>query len=131
MILMEELLMLETPSAAQKFLDSMTEINKQRLLNALLGLDSTHALNCNTSFYSYRNLKKIFKPNKAQPMQTLHFSNTTNDQLVIRQLKQHSFLKNSYRIEIRLNSVLYDYQLIDCLLQQLNESCCTDLFSYA
>lgn len=50
--------MLETPSTAQKFLDSMTEINKQRLLNALLGLDSTHALNCNTSFYSYRNLKK-------------------------------------------------------------------------
>lgn len=123
--------MLETPSAAQNFLASMTEIEKQRLLNALLGLDSTHTLTRNVSFYSYRNLKKIFKQNQAQPIQTLHFFNSKNDQLIIRQLKQHSFLKNSYRIEIRLNSLLYDYQLIDCLLQQLNESCYTDIFSYA
>lgn len=64
-------------------------------------------------------------------MQSLHFSNQSQDELIIRQLKDHSFLKNSYRIEIRLNSQTYDYQLISCLLERLHESCFVDVYSYA
>lgn len=109
----------------------MLETDKQHLLNALLGLDTTHSINCNTSFYSYRNLKKILHPRQSQAMQSLHFSNQSQDELIIRQLKDHSFLKNSYRIEIRLNSQTYDYQLISCLLERLHESCFVDVYSYA
>lgn len=123
--------MLDAPAAAQKFLNSMNETDKQHLLNALLGLDTTHNLNRNTSFYSYRNLKKLLHPRQSQAMQSLQFANTAQDQLVIRQFKDHSFLKNSYRIEILLNSENYDYQLIDCLLAKLHESCFVDVYSYA
>lgn len=123
--------MLDAPAAAKKFLDSMMETDKQHLLNDLLGLDTTHNLNRNTSFYSYRNLKKLLHPRQSQAMQSLRFSNQSNEELVIRQLKDHSFLKNSYRIEILLNSQTYDYQLIDCLLEQLYECCCADIYSYA
>lgn len=131
MIYMGESLMLDAPAAAKKFLDSMLETDKQHLLNALLGLDTTHSINCNTSFYSYRNLKKILHPRQSQAMQSLHFSNQSQDELIIRQLKDHSFLKNSYRIEIRLNSQTYDYQLISCLLERLHESYFVDVYSYA
>ncbi|MGX7203783.1 hypothetical protein [Enterococcus pingfangensis] len=123
--------MLDATAAAQKFLDSTNELDKQHLLNALLGLDTTHNLNCNTSFYSYRNLKKLFHPKQSQAMQSLHFSNQTQDRLIIRQLKDHLFLKNSYRIEILLNSQIYDYRLIKCLLEQLHETCFVDVYSYA
>ena len=123
--------MLDAPAAAQKFLDSMKDTDKQHLFNALLWLDSTHSLNCNTSFYSYRNLKKLLHPKQSQAMQSLHFSNHSQEELVIRQLKDHSFLKNSYRIEILLNRQTYDYRLIDCLLEQLHESCFADIYSYA
>ncbi|MGM0166770.1 hypothetical protein IGI39_001732 [Enterococcus sp. AZ135] len=123
--------MLDAPAAARNFLDSMNETDKQHLLNALLGLNTTHNLNRNTSFYSYRNLKKILHPKQSQAMQALHFSNTAEDNLEVRQLKDHSFLKNSYRIEILLNSESYDYQLIYCLLEQLHESCFVDTYSYA
>ena len=123
--------MLDAPAAAQKFLDSMKDTDKQHLFNALLGLDSTHSLNCNTSFYSYRNLKKLLHPKQSQAMQSLQFSNHSQEELVIRQLKDHSFLKNSYRIEILLNRQTYDYRLIDCLLEQLHESCFADIYSYA
>lgn len=123
--------MLDAPAATQKFLNSMNETDKQHLLNALLGLDTTHNLNRNTSFYSYRNLKKLLHPRQSQAMQSLQFANTAQDKLVIRQFKDHSFLKNSYRIEILLNSENYDYQLIDCLLAKLHESCFVDVYSYA
>lgn len=128
---MEESLMLDAPVAAEKFLNSMLETDKQHLFNALLGLDTTHNLNRNTSFYSYRNLKKILHPKQSKAMQSLHFSNQLNEELVVRQLKDHSFLKNSYRIEIILNSQIYDYQLINCLLEQLYQCCCADVYSYA
>ncbi|MBO0453484.1 hypothetical protein [Candidatus Enterococcus murrayae] len=123
--------MLEASAAAQNFLNSMNETDRQRLLNALLGLDTTHNLNRDTSFYSYRNLKKLLHPKQSQAMQSLRFSNTAQDNLIIRQLKEHSFLKNSYRIEILLNSQSYDYRLINCLLEQLTESCFVDVYSYA
>ncbi|MGG5368919.1 hypothetical protein [Enterococcus sp. AZ196] len=123
--------MLEASAAAQNFLNSMNETDRQRLLNALLGLDTTHNLNRDTSFYSYRNLKKLLHPKQSQAMQSLRFSNTAQDDLIIRQLKEHSFLKNSYRIEILLNSQSYDYRLINCLLEQLTESCFVDVYSYA
>lgn len=128
---MGELIMLEASAAAQNFLNSMNETDRQRLLNALLGLDTTHNLNRDTSFYSYRNLKKLLHPKQSQAMQSLRFSNTAQDDLIIRQLKEHSFLKNSYRIEILLNSQSYDYRLINCLLEQLTESCFVDVYSYA
>ncbi|WP_261321616.1 hypothetical protein [Enterococcus raffinosus] len=128
---MGEFTMLDAPAAAQKFLNSMKESDKQHLLNALLGLDATHNLNRDTSFYSYRNLKKLLHPRQSQAMQSLHFSNKVQDSLIIRQFKDHSFLKNSYRIEILLNSVNYDYRLISCLLEQLHESCFVDAYSYA
>lgn len=128
---MGELIMLEASAAAQNFLNSMNETDRQRLLNALLGLDTTHNLNRDTSFYSYRNLKKLLHPKQSQAMQSLRFSNTAQDNLIIRQLKEHSFLKNSYRIEILLNSQSYDYRLINCLLEQLTESCFVDVYSYA
>lgn len=123
--------MLDASAAAHNFLASMNELDKQHLLNALLGLDTTHNLNQNTSFYSCRNLKKLFHPKRSQAMQSLHFSNQTQDRLVIRQLKDYLFLKNTYRIEILLNSQLYDYHLINCLLEQLHESCFMDIYSYA
>lgn len=123
--------MVDAPAAAKKFLARMSEIDKQHLFNALLGLASTHALNHNTSFYSYRNLKKILHPRQSQAMQSLHFSNQSKDELQIRQLKEHSFFKNSYRIEILLNAEVYDYYLIDCLLGELHESCLGELYSYA
>lgn len=128
---MEEWIMLDAPAAAQKFLDSMNEEDQQRLLNALIGLNTTHNLNRDTSFYSYRNLKKMMHPKQSQAMQSLHFTNTTQDTLIIRQLKEHSFLKNSYRIEILFNAVSYDYQLVTTLLQLLHESCFVDVYSYA
>ena len=67
MIYMGESLMLDAPAAAKKFLDSMLETDKQHLLNALLGLDTTHSINCNTSFYSYRNLKKYCIQDNLKP----------------------------------------------------------------
>lgn len=123
--------MLDAPAAAEIFLESMLESDKQYLLNVLLGLDSTHNLNQHTSFYSYRNLKKILHPKQSHPMQSLHFTNQSQDCLIIRQLKDRSFLKNSYHIEILLNNQSYNYRLIDCLLAQLHESCYVDVYSYA
>lgn len=123
--------MVDVPAVAKKFLASMSEIDKQHLFNALLGMDSTHSLNCNASFYSYRNLKKILHPKQSQAMQSLHFTNQSRDELVIRQFKDHSFLKNRYRIEILFNSESYDYHLVDCLLEQLHEYCLGDVYSYA
>ncbi|OTO76999.1 MULTISPECIES: hypothetical protein [unclassified Enterococcus] len=123
--------MLDAGAAAHTFLNSMEETEKQQLLNALLGLDTTHNLNQGTSFYSYRNLKKMLHPKQSQAMQCLNFSNQAQDTLVIKQFKVHSFLKNSYRIEILLNTHSYEYQLVDCLLQELHESCFVDVYSYA
>lgn len=123
--------MLDAALATQKLLTSMEESDKQHLLNALLGLDTCHHLNSGTSFYSYRNIRKLLHPKRSEAMQSFHFSNNANDQLIIRQLKDFSFFKNSYRIEILFNGESYDYHLIDQLLQQLHENCYADVYSYA
>ncbi|MFC4771696.1 hypothetical protein [Enterococcus hermanniensis] len=116
---------------AHKYLSSMSKRDQQQLFNTLIGLDATHCLNCNTSFYSYRNLKKIFRSKKSQEMQSVLFVNERDEKLVIKQFKDSTFLKNSYRIEVLINNELYDYHLIDELLVQLNQQFCENTFSYA
>lgn len=121
----------DASSTAHHFLNSMSECEKQQLFNALIGLDATHCVNCNTSFYSYRNLKKIFRSKKSQEMQSLTFVNDRNEKLVIKQFKDFTFLKNSYRIEVLINNKIYDYHLIDEFLNLLTQQFCEDIYSYA
>lgn len=123
--------MLDPQSAAQEFIATLSEYDKQLLLNSLLGLDETHTCNRNVSFYSYRNLKKILKPKRSERMQTLYFKNNRQDELTITQLKDHSFLKNSYRIEIIYNDHSYDYSLISSLLENLKQTYFMEMESYA
>lgn len=123
--------MLDPQSAAQEFIATLSEYDKQLLLNSLLGLDETHTCNRNVSFYSYRNLKKILKPKRSERMQTLYFKNNRQDELTITQLKDHSFLKNSYRIEIMYNDHSYDYSLISSLLENLKQTYFMEMESYA
>lgn len=123
--------MLDPQSAAQEFIATLSEYDKQLLLNSLLGLNETHTCNCNISFYSYRNLKKLLKPKRSECMQSLHFKNNQHDELIITQLKDHSFLKNSYRIEITYNNHSYDYSLISSLLNDLKQTYFMEMESYA
>ncbi|OJG45009.1 hypothetical protein RV04_GL002529 [Enterococcus hermanniensis] len=64
-------------------------------------------------------------------MQSVLFVNERDEKLVIKQFKDSTFLKNSYRIEVLINNELYDYHLIDELLVQLNQQFCENTFSYA
>ncbi|GCF94537.1 hypothetical protein NRIC_24280 [Enterococcus florum] len=114
--------MLDSQTAAHEFLYSLSPTEKDQLLNVLIGLDHSHMLNNNASFYSYRNIKKLFKSRRSEIMQSFRFVNDHNDEIIITQLKDHSFLKNSYRIEIFYNLVEYDYRLIMDLLHELKRS---------
>lgn len=119
--------MLQPELAAREFLDSMKPEDKQKLFNHLLGLNATHQVNAETSFYSYRGFKKWLHPHKREAVQAFSFKNEHNDELVIKQLKEHNFLKQHYRIEIFYNLVEYDYHLVDDLLTELK----TEYLSYA
>ncbi|MGG5316034.1 hypothetical protein [Enterococcus sp. AZ072] len=123
--------MLDSQSAAQEFIATLSEYDKQLLLNSLLGLDETHTSNCNVSFYSCHNLRKLLKPKRSECMQSLHFKNDQQDELIITQLKDHSFLKNSYRIEINYKNHSYDYSLISSLLDHLKQTYFMEIESYA
>ncbi|MGM0212941.1 hypothetical protein [Enterococcus sp. AZ109] len=123
--------MLDPQSAAQEFIATLSEHDQQLLLNSLLGLNESHTINCNVSFYSCRNLKKILNPKRSECMQSLHFKNNHHDELIITQLKDHSFLKNSYRIEILYNNHSYDYSLISSLLDSLKQNYFIEMESYA
>lgn len=118
--------MLQTGLIAQEFLHHMNEADKHQLFNYLLGLNVTHKENVNTSFYTYKNLKKWLKP-KQQPIQTFSFINDHNDELIISQLKYQKLFKQGYQIKVFYNLNEYDYHLVDDLLVELKG----ELLSYA
>lgn len=114
--------MLDSDSVARDFLAHLEDAEKTDLLNTLLALNHVHHKNTDASFFSYRSFKKLFDRETSECVQSYRFINSHNNELLINQLKDRSFLKSRYRIEIFYDLEECGYQLIEALLTELKNS---------
>lgn len=108
-------------SIAEHFLSGLTINDKTTLYNQLLALEEVHRINQNSSYYTFRNLKRAVHRNSERRKRTITYKTKTNEELKIHQLHEQHFFKNCYKIEVYLNQQKYNFELIDSLLQHLKE----------
>ncbi|MHC5227454.1 hypothetical protein ACYSNW_04150 [Enterococcus sp. LJL99] len=108
-------------SIAEHFLSGLTINDKTTLYNQLLALEEVHRINQNSSYYTFRNLKRAVHRNSERRKRTITYKTKTNEELKIHQLHEQHFFKNCYKIEVYLNQQKYNFELINSLLHHLKE----------
>lgn len=106
---------------AENFLSELTTKDKTTLYNQLLALEEVHRINQNSSYYTFRNLKRAAHKNSERRKRTITYKTKTNEVLKIHQIHEQHFFKNSYKIEIYLNQQKYTFDLVKSLLKILKE----------
>lgn len=108
-------------SIAEFFLSELTTKEKITLYNQLLALEEVHRINQNSSYYTFRNLKRAVHRSSERRKRTITYKTKANQELIIHQIHEQHFFKNCYKIEVYLNQQKYCFELIDSLLQILKE----------
>ena len=103
----------------REFLAGLALKERTNLYNDLLALEEVHKLNQHSSYYTFKNLKRVFQRHSERRKRTFHYTNSQNDELLIHQIHQQHFFKNNYCIKIYYNSNECDYLLINQLLTAL------------
>lgn len=108
-------------SIAENFLSGLTISDKKTLYNQLLALKEVHRINQNSSYYTFKNLRRAVHKNSERRKRTISYQTLTNERLEIHQLHEQHFFKNCYKVDIYLNHQKYDFELIDSLLKFLKD----------
>ncbi|MBO0469010.1 hypothetical protein JZO66_00535 [Enterococcus sp. DIV0242_7C1] len=103
----------------QEFLAGLVLEERTKLYNDLLALEEVHKLNQHSSYYTFRNLKRIFQRHSERRKRTFRYINSHNNELLIHQIHEQHFCKNKYCIQIYFNSKECNYLFIDQLLTAL------------
>ncbi|WP_207694247.1 hypothetical protein DOK67_0002418 [Enterococcus sp. DIV0212c] len=104
---------------AQAFLAGLVPAERTKLYNDLLALEEVHKLNQHSSYYTFKNLKRAAHRHSERRKRTFRYMNNHNEELVIHQIHEQHFFKNTYCLHVYFNSEECTYLLIDHLLSML------------
>ncbi|MGX7245741.1 hypothetical protein ACWOC1_12940 [Enterococcus quebecensis] len=104
---------------AEDFLTGLIPEEKTRLYNDLLALEEVHKLNQDSSYYTFKNLKRIVHRHSERRKRTFRYINSYDKELVIHQVHEQHFFKNNYCIHVYFNSKECTYLFIEQLLTML------------
>ncbi|MBO0431660.1 hypothetical protein [Enterococcus sp. DIV0660C] len=105
---------------AQQFLTELTPEERARLYNDLLGIKDVYLCNKDTSFYTFRKIRRATKRHAECRKKTAHYQTNSNHELLINQIHEQKVFKNQYRIQVVFNTQEYNYDFIDYLLNLLH-----------
>jgi hypothetical protein len=103
----------------QEFLAGLVLEERTKLYNDLLALEEVHKLNQHSSYYTFKNLKRVFRRRSERRKRTFRYINSHNNELLIHQIHEQHFFKNKYCIQIYFNSTECSYIVIEQLLATL------------
>ncbi|KAF1304741.1 MULTISPECIES: hypothetical protein [Enterococcus] len=108
-------------SNVEYFLATLSVEDKLQLFNDLLAVDEVYHLNKDTSFYTFRKLKRASQRHCECRKRTIQFKNQKNDELVIHQIHEQHIFKNHYRFQVFYNLEEQNFSFIELLLEALRE----------
>jgi hypothetical protein len=106
-------------SLAEDFLAGLTPEEKTRLYNDLLALEDVHKLNQYSTYYTFKNLKRVARRHSERRKRTIRYMNNHNNELIIHQIHVQHFFKNNYCLQVYFNTTECSYVLVEALLSML------------
>ncbi|WP_122645144.1 hypothetical protein [Enterococcus mediterraneensis] len=103
------------------FLSSLSEEDKFQLFNDLLAVNEVYQMNKDTSFYTFRKLKRASQRHCECRKRTIQFKNKKNDEIIIHQIHEQHIFKNKYRFQVFYNMEEQNFSFIEFLLETLRE----------
>lgn len=105
--------------SAKEFLLGLSAKEQTKLYNDLLALQEVHRLNNHNAYYTFKNFQHIAKRHCERRKRSFRYVNSHNTELVIHQIHEQHFFKNTYKLQIFLNCHEYDYPLLEQLMNTL------------
>lgn len=109
----------ETQDVAAAFLQSLPIEEKVQLFNDLLAVEEVYHSNRNTTFYTFRKLRRASKRHFECRKRTFQYTNQQSHELVIQQIHEQHVFRNHYYFKVFFNMQEYSFQLVDDLLEIL------------
>ncbi|EGP4725879.1 hypothetical protein NXO46_001491 [Enterococcus faecium] len=110
----------------QLFLSELTAEERSCLYNDLLSLKDVYLCNKDTSFYTFRKIRRATKRCAECRKRTFSYQTEHKGELSISQIHEQKRFKNHYRIQILFNGQEMEYAFLENLLQHLHN----EHFSY-
>lgn len=117
----------ETAVCAQCFLMDLSPEETSRLYNDLLSIKDVYLCNKDTSFYTFRKIRRAAKRHTECRKRTFEYQTFSEHQLVISQIHEQKLFKNHYRIQVTYDQQEFDYTFIEEVLSLLH----TKHFNYS
>lgn len=105
----------------EEFLRGLTLEEKSKLFNELLAVGEVYHSNRNTSFYTFRKIRRATKKYVECRKRTIEFRNQHNDELVIHQIHEQHVFKNHYRFQVFYNMQERNFSFIETMLDLLRQ----------
>lgn len=124
---------MEESTYAKRFLSELSQEEKARLYNDLLSIKDVYQCNKDTSFYTFRKIRRAIKRRAECRKRTFQYQTNTKHQLTICQIHEQRLFKNHYRIQVTYDQQEFTYTFIEELLQLLHTQhfSCRDHAIYA
>ncbi len=111
---------MEESAYAKRFLSELSPEETSRLYNDLLSIKDVYLCNKDTSFYTFRKIRRAAKRRTECRKRTFQYKTDTAHHLVISQIHEQRLFKNHYRIRVTYDQKEFTYTFIEELLQLLH-----------